>query len=443
MLGDKFHSFQKIFVIKRKLWGNPEFFYACLYVIFAYICLINKQNKNIMSEIKPEFKLYSKISETEIRPITELDIEVINNREKVPEYYRSRISISQADREKGSPKIGDMIARNPKNHDDTWLVEESYFNECYRESFVPECCDAKNVAADEIRVKAKEYGVEVSVTGTQTSSTPGKKWDSLELLNYINNRLTKTDGDLMYIEFENENSLLNAIAERFGFKQDGSFKMVAGIHDLSSGLTEDTWRLYGKLNINNSQNMDKQKEYTPGVVDVDADKKNEKNLTKEDLLKAKVDFASAATGINIMTREDREKYYQKEDREGLYDRPGNVPGNALTGVLWNSAGVMKDVPGGPAYLYENLQRFSFGVAIAAAKEGKRILREGWNGSGMFLYYVPAAEYPAVTPAAKRYFGVNGMVPYRAYWALKTAQGDVAPWSPSGSDSLADDWIIID
>ena len=27
----------------------------------------------------------------------------------------------------GSPKPGDMIARNPKNHDDQWLVAAQYF----------------------------------------------------------------------------------------------------------------------------------------------------------------------------------------------------------------------------------------------------------------------------------------------------------------------------
>ena len=39
----------------------------------------------------------------------------------------SRISISAPDKEAGSPKSGDMIARNPKNHDDQWLVAAAYF----------------------------------------------------------------------------------------------------------------------------------------------------------------------------------------------------------------------------------------------------------------------------------------------------------------------------
>lgn len=86
---------------------------------------------------------------------------------------------------------------------------------------------------------------------------------------------------------------------------------------------------------------------------------------------------------------------------------------------------------------------SFGQAIEAAKQGKRVARAGWNGSGMFAYIVPAASYPAQTGAAKAHFGENALVPYREYWALKTAQNDVAPWAPSGSDSLAEDWIVLD
>ena len=37
------------------------------------------------------------------------------------------ISISQPDKDAGSPKEGDMIARNPKNHADKWLVAAQYF----------------------------------------------------------------------------------------------------------------------------------------------------------------------------------------------------------------------------------------------------------------------------------------------------------------------------
>lgn len=49
-------------------------------------------------------------------------------REYVPgEVLSDRVSISAPDKEAGSPKLGDMIARNPVNHDDQWLVAEAYF----------------------------------------------------------------------------------------------------------------------------------------------------------------------------------------------------------------------------------------------------------------------------------------------------------------------------
>ena len=38
-----------------------------------------------------------------------------------------RVSVSAADKEAGSPKLGDKIARNPANHDDRWLVAADYF----------------------------------------------------------------------------------------------------------------------------------------------------------------------------------------------------------------------------------------------------------------------------------------------------------------------------
>ncbi len=90
-----------------------------------------------------------------------------------------------------------------------------------------------------------------------------------------------------------------------------------------------------------------------------------------------------------------------------------------------------------------IENQNFGQAIEAAKNGKCVARKGWNGQNMFAYIVPAASYPAQTDTAKKYFGENELVPYRAYWALKTAQNDVATWSPSGSDSLAEDWVILD
>lgn len=89
---------------------------------------------------------------------------------------------------------------------------------------------------------------------------------------------------------------------------------------------------------------------------------------------------------------------------------------------------------------------SFGQAIEAAKRGYKVGRIGWNGSGMYLVIMDG--YPNGVPANQETADKHGLelgelISIRPYWALKTAQNDIAMWAPSGSDSLADDWVIVD
>lgn len=89
---------------------------------------------------------------------------------------------------------------------------------------------------------------------------------------------------------------------------------------------------------------------------------------------------------------------------------------------------------------EGSTNLEFGLVVTGIKLGWRAARKGWNGKNMFIYYVPANEYPAQTQVAKAEFGE--MVPYGAYLALKTADGNVVPWLPSQTDILADDWTLF-
>lgn len=70
-----------------------------------------------------EFKQYRRKQIAELRPWVQGEI-------------LSGISISAPDFAAGSPKIGDMIARNPKNHADQWLVAAQYFADNFEE--IPE-----------------------------------------------------------------------------------------------------------------------------------------------------------------------------------------------------------------------------------------------------------------------------------------------------------------
>jgi len=94
--------------------------------------------------------------------------------------------------------------------------------------------------------------------------------------------------------------------------------------------------------------------------------------------------------------------------------------------------------------YRACDAMSFGLAIEALKKGHKVARRGWNGKGMFLYYVPAASYPAQRNTFGTMVGVfpDDMVPYCAYIAMKTAQDNVVPWLASQTDMLSDDWEIV-
>jgi len=61
------------------------------------------------------FQRYRRKGFSELRPYREGEI------------LDSKVSISQADKDAGSPTFGDMIARNPDNHEDQWLVAYEYF----------------------------------------------------------------------------------------------------------------------------------------------------------------------------------------------------------------------------------------------------------------------------------------------------------------------------
>lgn len=87
-----------------------------------------------------------------------------------------------------------------------------------------------------------------------------------------------------------------------------------------------------------------------------------------------------------------------------------------------------------------MDKMNFGQATEQAKMGFKITREGWNGKGMYVYFVPANSYPAVTEIAKAEFGET--VPYTAYFAMKNATGTVNPWTITNTDVLAEDWMTV-
>lgn len=64
----------------------------------------------------PDFKQYRRKQIAELRPYE--SGEALDG-----------VSVADVDRKAGSPTAGDMIARNPKNHEDKWLVAAQYFSD--------------------------------------------------------------------------------------------------------------------------------------------------------------------------------------------------------------------------------------------------------------------------------------------------------------------------
>lgn len=94
--------------------------------------------------------------------------------------------------------------------------------------------------------------------------------------------------------------------------------------------------------------------------------------------------------------------------------------------------------------YRKCDNLPFGLAVEALKKGHKLARRGWNGKGMFVYYIPEGEYyPAHSETAKIELSENGVIKHNAYLVIKTVTGKVTTWAPSINDCLADDWYIVD
>ena len=91
---------------------------------------------------------------------------------------------------------------------------------------------------------------------------------------------------------------------------------------------------------------------------------------------------------------------------------------------------------------------TFGQAIEAMKQGKKVARKGWNGKGMYLWLLPAASVKAEwckEPHLKTLAEQNGgEVECLGSVRMKTADGKVLTgWLASQTDMLSEDWVIVE
>ena len=94
---------------------------------------------------------------------------------------------------------------------------------------------------------------------------------------------------------------------------------------------------------------------------------------------------------------------------------------------------------------------SFGQAIEALKQGKRVARQGWNGKGMFVFKQVPANVPiqyvpnmqSLPQDVKDEFVKRGVaLTYSNQMCIVKQDNTMDSWVPSSSDVFAEDWEII-
>ena len=92
---------------------------------------------------------------------------------------------------------------------------------------------------------------------------------------------------------------------------------------------------------------------------------------------------------------------------------------------------------------------TFGMAIEAMKNGKKVARRGWNGKGMYVWVMPGSTItncPNITdPHLKAISDANGgTVVFVGSVRMKTATGEVLTgWLASQTDMLSEDWVVAE
>ena len=90
--------------------------------------------------------------------------------------------------------------------------------------------------------------------------------------------------------------------------------------------------------------------------------------------------------------------------------------------------------------YRRTDGMSFGLAIEAAKKGKKIARAGWNGKNQHVELASAISY--TSPLGEVVNADHDAIGNQALAFVGTS-GVQMGWLASQADMLADDWMIVE
>lgn len=92
------------------------------------------------------------------------------------------------------------------------------------------------------------------------------------------------------------------------------------------------------------------------------------------------------------------------------------------------------------------QNLTYSQALEYLKEGFQLARLGWNGKGMFVYYVEGSTFPRrdARGVLKRIADQTdkNIVRYRPHLDMCYADGSFGVWVASHSDMIARDWYVV-
>ena len=95
-----------------------------------------------------------------------------------------------------------------------------------------------------------------------------------------------------------------------------------------------------------------------------------------------------------------------------------------------------------------MNNLTFGAAIEALKQGKKVTRMGWNGKSMYLWLKPATTIKAEwckDAMLKEIVDANGgEAEALGTICMKTADNKILTgWLASQTDMLSEDWMVIE
>lgn len=86
--------------------------------------------------------------------------------------------------------------------------------------------------------------------------------------------------------------------------------------------------------------------------------------------------------------------------------------------------------------------FDFSLALRMLKNGHKVARVGWNGKGMFLYFVEGSTFKVSRPPLLSIYEYGKEVRYRPHIDMRDATGQHVPWLASQTDLIAEDWVLV-